>query len=330
MNDRNHEKTSDLIRSKIMPVLPSSSSLTRRGLDDIAKLRFDVSARRIIIIADDDKTFRDALGEYCTLILPDKYEIILTESGEEALECFSAKENQVAAIVTDNIMAGIEGQEVIEKVYEKNPTLPAILISGYTTYEGFLDLSISRQPNCRFFKKPAKFENIINVLLKLIDFASGSNYSLSDNYSILSKTDSNASIKKIEQTLAEKFRSSIDVIMKAFVSISNSEKIRKLIEDFEYHYCSSNFGKKYQTYDNKPNELFSSIDAFNFMLSDIKIMSHNFALDFQISIRIFHYWARTLHHPNNSELLDYNAKENAIPLKSEKILHEINDLLKKR
>jgi two-component system, OmpR family, response regulator CpxR len=56
------------------------------------------------------------------------YRVVACSRGEEALERF--KEGGVDLVLTDLIMAGLDGGNLIEKIKEISPQTPTILVSG--------------------------------------------------------------------------------------------------------------------------------------------------------------------------------------------------------
>jgi len=58
--------------------------------------------------------------------------VIAVPSGDSALEYLSDPASEVGILVTDVVMPGIGGPELIRRATELRPGLPAILMSGYT------------------------------------------------------------------------------------------------------------------------------------------------------------------------------------------------------
>jgi DNA-binding response OmpR family regulator len=79
-----------------------------------------------IIVVDDDETILSVLGNALKIL---GYEIVLTRSGEEALENFKFEKYDL--LITDYMMPGLSGKELIAKVKENDPDIPVIMITGY-------------------------------------------------------------------------------------------------------------------------------------------------------------------------------------------------------
>jgi len=169
VSDEHDIEKSELILSNIRSLAIKRSGLVKRGLEGIQKLESKFDALQIIIIADDDPTMREVLGELCSKFLPDKYQVLSAGSAEEAIEFFLKHEHQIAAVVTNHIMPGITGAEFIEWIQEFFPHIPTVLNSGYLKQEEFSNLSIAKKPDCRFIKKPIHFDEFQKILIEVIE-----------------------------------------------------------------------------------------------------------------------------------------------------------------
>jgi len=90
------------------------------------------------------------------------------------------------------------------------------------------------------------------------------------------------------------------------------EEIVLILKDIEHHYQRDDY---------------SSIEDFNVMQFDIKVMCSSLRLSYEIGNRIFHFWARTFHKSDNKELFDKDAKDAGIPLTSDKIVCDLKKLI---
>lgn len=78
-----------------------------------------------ILIADDDRTSRDALRE---IIEPEGFETIMASSGEEAIDIVRGL--PVHLVLLDMHMRTLTGLETLRVVRQINAQLPAILVTG--------------------------------------------------------------------------------------------------------------------------------------------------------------------------------------------------------
>ncbi|MBF0472906.1 MAG: response regulator [Nitrospirae bacterium] len=85
-----------------------------------------------ILIVDDDPHIRTLYKEE---LIDEGYEVVLANSGKEALEIFE-KEN-FDLVTLDILMPGMDGIEVLRKMKEKNPALPVIMSTAYDYRDDF-------------------------------------------------------------------------------------------------------------------------------------------------------------------------------------------------
>lgn len=88
-----------------------------------------MSNKKTILVVDDEQNIRALFAEE---FKDDGYEVIATDSGEEAL---SIIENQKIDLITLDIkMPKMDGIEFLTKVREKFRDLPIIICTAYDTY----------------------------------------------------------------------------------------------------------------------------------------------------------------------------------------------------
>jgi DNA-binding response OmpR family regulator len=85
-----------------------------------------------ILIVDDDPHIRTLYKEE---LLDEGYEVVLANSGKEALELFEKEKFDLVTL--DILMPGMDGIEVLRKMKEKNPTLPVIMSTAYDYRDDF-------------------------------------------------------------------------------------------------------------------------------------------------------------------------------------------------
>jgi CheY-like chemotaxis protein len=79
-----------------------------------------------ILLIDDDDLLRDTLQQMLAL---DGHRVTLAANGKEGVEAFG-KGSGVDLVITDILMPGQDGTEVIVKLRQHSATLPIIAISG--------------------------------------------------------------------------------------------------------------------------------------------------------------------------------------------------------
>jgi two-component system response regulator CpxR len=84
------------------------------------------------ILCVDDSEHSNSLRKF--MLETRGYRVLLAHNGREALELF--RENMVDLVLSDLMMPGMNGAELVKQIKESSPETPAILISGkIRTYE---------------------------------------------------------------------------------------------------------------------------------------------------------------------------------------------------
>jgi PAS domain S-box-containing protein len=83
----------------------------------------------VLMVVEDDDAVRgmsqSALEKY-------GYTVLAAESGAQALEAFGPLAATIDLVVTDVIMAGMSGPELVERLHELHPDVKVLYVSGYT------------------------------------------------------------------------------------------------------------------------------------------------------------------------------------------------------
>src|SRR5689334_12470078 len=87
----------------------------------------DGDTRRRVLVVDDETGVRESLR----LVLRDKYDVSVAESGDEALRR-AAGEN-FDAVLLDLVMPGIDGLTVLERIKGQKPELPVVIVTATRT-----------------------------------------------------------------------------------------------------------------------------------------------------------------------------------------------------
>ncbi len=120
----------------------------------------------VAALAEDDRWVRELAAEALEAL---GFRVLAFDSGEAA-EAALARQPRVDLLVTDVVMAGIRGPELLRRLRERWPELPAVLISGHVDRgEALLDL-----PGTVFLQKPfrmAELERAVERVLRAADAA---------------------------------------------------------------------------------------------------------------------------------------------------------------
>ncbi|MDH3439949.1 MAG: sigma-54 dependent transcriptional regulator [Gammaproteobacteria bacterium] len=87
-----------------------------------------------VLIVEDDADLRNAL---CLSLESGRYPVLSAGDGNEALDILDAEE--VGLVVSDVQMAPMNGRELLGRIREQHPSLPAVLMTAYGTIEHAVD-----------------------------------------------------------------------------------------------------------------------------------------------------------------------------------------------
>jgi|GEM_PF-2026433 YesN/AraC family two-component response regulator len=121
--------------------------------------------KEAIICVDDERSLLFSLQHQISAELSDIL-IECAESGEEAIELLKelqSMEIDVRFIITDQMMPGIKGNEIIEIIQKLNPEITCILLTGYTQLETIKELEQSQK--VKIISKPWEKGELLSILL---------------------------------------------------------------------------------------------------------------------------------------------------------------------
>jgi CheY-like chemotaxis protein len=116
---------------------------------------------KAILIVDDNPNMSTLLAEMLEVF---DYESVRAADGSQALE--ELEKGSFSMVITDMRMPNMTGLELLEKVKEKYPKLPVVLISGYSV-EGDAGEGDSAKPD-GFLAKPFMMSDIEQLLNSLL------------------------------------------------------------------------------------------------------------------------------------------------------------------
>ncbi|HEY7095116.1 MAG TPA: response regulator [Terriglobales bacterium] len=80
-----------------------------------------------VLCVDDDPGIRHL---YDAFLKTHGYQVLLAASGQEALRISRVRSNDIAAVITDYEMPGMNGYELASQLKQGNPKLPILMIAG--------------------------------------------------------------------------------------------------------------------------------------------------------------------------------------------------------
>jgi len=117
-----------------------------------------------LLLVEDDKSVRDLAAR---IFRERGYKVTVAAEGTEALRAFAAAPDQIDLVVTDLIMPGMSGRELVQALHHIRPNLKALYVSGYTEDEivrrGLHD------PGVAFLQKPFTADVLVSRVRALLD-----------------------------------------------------------------------------------------------------------------------------------------------------------------
>ncbi|MEW5993763.1 MAG: response regulator [Candidatus Zixiibacteriota bacterium] len=116
-----------------------------------------------ILIVDDNPNMSSLLSDMLEVF---DYASVCAADGQEALDHLD--EHDFAMVITDIRMPNMTGLELLEKVKERHPRLPVVLISGYSVAEVDTNGQTEGPRPDGFLPKPflmSDIERLLNTLL---------------------------------------------------------------------------------------------------------------------------------------------------------------------
>ncbi len=117
----------------------------------------------IILCVDDDSTVLSALRTVMAANFGPGLQVEFAESGEEALEIdaeLRAQGRELSLVISDFMMPGMRGDELLVHLHERSPNTIKILLTGQSDLSG-VKRAINEANLYRFLEKPFLNEDIV-------------------------------------------------------------------------------------------------------------------------------------------------------------------------
>ena len=118
--------------------------------------------RHGLLIVDDEKEILRSL----TLTFADDYEVFTASSGAEALEIL--KRQTIALVIADQRMPGMTGAELLEKVFQINPNIIRIILTGYTDTASLIQ-AVNKGHIYQYINKPWERQELRIIIRRALE-----------------------------------------------------------------------------------------------------------------------------------------------------------------
>lgn len=124
----------------------------------------DLTGSGTILLVEDETPVRI----FASRALSNKgYTVLEADSAETGLEVFEREGERIQLIVSDVIMPGMTGPEMVEQIIAKHPSLKVIFISGYAE-DAFID-SYGAEREFNFLPKPFTLKQLASKVKEVLE-----------------------------------------------------------------------------------------------------------------------------------------------------------------
>jgi two-component system, cell cycle sensor histidine kinase and response regulator CckA len=117
-----------------------------------------------VLLVEDDPMVQLVVS---TMLETYGYDVVTAGGGEEAIATFAASELEIALVVSDLMMRGLDGQQTVDRIRELAPTTRGLFMSGYT--DGLILRGDALDERTGFIQKPFTGEQLANRVRDLLD-----------------------------------------------------------------------------------------------------------------------------------------------------------------
>ncbi len=121
-----------------------------------------MSKRTTILVVDDESIVRESLRDWLSSI---GYEVEVAASGAEALQLI--KEKKIKIMLTDLLMPGMDGIELMKEARKIEPTMSAVIITAHGTIQ--TAITAIREGAHDYIEKPFCLEKVEHLVENLVE-----------------------------------------------------------------------------------------------------------------------------------------------------------------
>jgi len=121
------------------------------------------TARGTVLVCDDELNIRELIA---TVLEGDGFRVVRARDGTEGVAAFAREPGGFVLAVVDLLMPGLGGHEVVRRVRQLRPGLPAVLVSGFADRE--LPADVRASGPTTLLPKPFRLEQLSAVVGQLL------------------------------------------------------------------------------------------------------------------------------------------------------------------
>jgi len=143
--------------------LPASAEAPGAGRESIAE-RPPGRGETVLVVEDEPDVRRMAER----ILTKGGYSVLSSGGGEEALEICRQGDQEIDLLLTDVIMPGMLGTELVEKIEAVRPGVAVVFMSGYS-HEVLAPEALAEQGTAAFIEKPFNAGELLRTIRGLLD-----------------------------------------------------------------------------------------------------------------------------------------------------------------
>ncbi len=123
----------------------------------------------VVLVVEDEPDVRRMAERILT---QSGYSVIGSDRGEEALEICRGGEQTIDLLLTDVIMPGMVGTDLVEELRRLRPEIPVLFMSGYS-HEVLAHEALTQETDSAFIEKPFNAGELLSTIRGLLDRRAG-------------------------------------------------------------------------------------------------------------------------------------------------------------
>jgi len=140
--------------------LPAAAPATVAGTKEAVS---PGSGKQTLLIVDDEQDILDIMRDS---LENQGYKVFATSDSTIAIDLYRRIFHDVALVITDIVMPGIDGRELIRQIKVINPDVKVLAISGYTKYVGEKE---DIKDIDGFLQKPFESYYLLSVVKRILE-----------------------------------------------------------------------------------------------------------------------------------------------------------------
>jgi CheY-like chemotaxis protein len=120
----------------------------------------------LVLLVEDEQAMREVTRR---ILARNGYQVVTAANGRQALTAAAGQDQQIAALVTDVIMPGMQGKELADRIRELQPGIAVLFMSGYT--QGLLSAQGILEPGISLIEKPFNEASLLRRMRDVLDAA---------------------------------------------------------------------------------------------------------------------------------------------------------------